>query len=327
MKNNEVFDELRSRYSEFKDYDPGKIMRGRKVPEQLLQILSQPDLRYVLLDEEKFSRALDIYNKSKKQGFLGDEIPNRIQWRFLEDLFSGSPYGFHDFDPEFYIYLKDNASIKLLCDYRRYYYLSHTVGLADKVATPAPDEVGEENRTLLSIKRNLKAAQRVEKNYIQRKTRDARMYEFTDGDYIVSLPDDPLDAYTEAFAQGSIFNEAYIEEHAAYGSTLVIMRRASDPDTPFITMNISNNWFIRDIYICGDDYPEASAIDFLFAYASAQGLFLDLRGMHMENGDQVEGYQNYLVGVASMDARRYRDEMTNFIYNRVHEKTVKAWRD
>lgn len=105
----------------------------------------------------------------------------------------------------------------------------------------AHDRAASAEMVILAQKERQRNALRDEKMKLYQKERG--LLEFRHGDLIAILPKSCADIVVEGAVLGHCVG-GYAQRHADYALTIMFLRRANDPDTPYYTIEVSNEYKI-----------------------------------------------------------------------------------
>ena len=91
--------------------------------------------------------------------------------------------------------------------------------------------------------KEMKSQKLLNKYKLTKKKRD-ELYDFEDDEFIIKMPDTPIDIMEEGKALNHCVG-GYMENHVEGKTTILFLRRKNDPETSFYTIEIKNNKVIQ----------------------------------------------------------------------------------
>ena len=181
---------------------------------------------------------------------------------------------------------KDYIRLAIECEYD----LSQEVVFFPKDLLSAHDEVTElYNR----VQAERKAAELASKNNeaLKRLAGRRKKYEWHDGDYFIKVPETLADIVREGQRQQHCV-AGYATRHAEGALTILFMRRISDPEKNFITIEMSNKDIIVQARMFKNRPPDEDAQAFINEYKEILKERKKKRGKHSEGISQRGGCES-----------------------------------
>ena len=144
-----------------------------------------------------------------------------------------------------------------------------------------PSHIKQEHDRLVLFSRICKDKKYIRKfNPLIEKIRDDKnrdKYEYTDGKYSIILPKNAEDIIREGIILGHCVGRVgYIEKMAKGDSTIVFLRKNSNTENPFFTIEITHHC-IKQCFSLHDSYNKDPEVrDFLLRYAREKGFSVEL---------------------------------------------------
>lgn len=145
-----------------------------------------------------------------------------------------------------------------------HYDLTQDVVFFPKDLNKAHDDASD---VLSAIKAKEEAKKRKEENEKAKKLYKGRCesFEFSDDNYIVVIPPELQDIIREGQRQRNCV-ASYCSHHAEGALTIVFIRRKSDPDKNYITVELSKDWAIVQAHTYRNGLPDEAAKEFIEKY-------------------------------------------------------------
>ena len=130
--------------------------------------------------------------------------------------------------------------------------------------------------------------------------------------YIVTMPGKPMDICVEAISQGNCLME-YADRHADGETTILFLRKACAPDTPYVTLEV-RDWQVTQVYARFNMPPPVEVYTFLEKYARRNWLYFNPYQVIMEACDEIDpdDWDSGLLNYA--EAYRRRNRAFSFIH-------------
>lgn len=209
------------------------------VPMKMLRILDGFG-SYKLFSLESIERCKKVYHQHS--GLIKRNL-SRGQWQYLEELLPGGLFENRKFSRALFnrlICVTQNV-MGALNNYKQYLELSEKyVFLKDKKIP--------EYRGVLHVLSWLDEdyLEYPEDNYNEfiAERKKEREYEYVGDKYMVILPANEFSFRVEAMCQGNCVM-SYVMEHAEHDTTILFLRKKSEPDMPFVTMEVEGKKVVQ----------------------------------------------------------------------------------
>lgn len=243
---------------------------GYDLPLKLLRILNQPAMISKLFTEESIIQCRNVYNKYS--GYIGKKLPSSGQWDYLEALYNnGGKFAGYGFIRAFYEKISSVRALCFLGEYEEFLKLRDEISDIRKMKIPKPSDVCDVVEKLERVRECRSENENIDLLFRERKRRNS--FEYVGKVYAVSMPESSLDICKEAIAQGNCVMD-YIEDHAAGETAILFVRRADEPEHPFVTMEVKDN-AIEQVYGRFNSLPKKEVYEFLKEYARSRWLLYD----------------------------------------------------
>lgn len=261
------------------------------LPMKLLRILNTTELVFALFNEDLLEESDGIYHQYAP--YLGKEVPNYVQWEYLRELYrnQGIMWGM-GFNRKIYSQLAYADSREYLGLFERYFGLKKMLSHWEKKKIPSLDRLIPE---ITSMEKFLKYKRKEQKlnPLIRSRKKYQNYFEFESNLFTILLPQNGMDMCREAEYQHNCLVE-YIEDHANSNTTILFLRRTQNQDKPYVTMEVSSDGKIRQLYARFNNLPEAKVFRFVEIYAMLKKLTFDPEEVIMREMDDDIGINNEL---------------------------------
>ena len=252
-------------------------------PIKLLRILnSRPHIHY-FSDETGLDMCKAVYRKYC--GLLGKDIPAPGQWLYLVEMYNnGGTFGGYPFKWDIY----DNAkyiSSNEMEDYKEYLTIRKEMGTNEKIDLRDYEELYYALSRLQELKKYKKGNTHMDGRFRERLKERSR-YEYRNSEFIIIMPERPYDICIEAlYNHNCLVN--YISAHSEGLSTILFLRKGSEPAKPFVTLEIVCDE-IEQIYGRFNTLPLKEVYEFIVEFANARDLSYDLRDLVIKNMSKLK---------------------------------------
>ncbi len=178
---------------------------------------------------------------------------------------------------------KDYIRLAIECEYD----LAQEVVFFPKDVLVAHDEVTELYNRVMAEKEAAKFEKKNEEA-LKRLSKRQKKYEWQDGDYFIKVPESLSEIVREGQRQQHCV-AGYATRHAEGALTILFMRRVSDPDTSFITIEMSAKDIIVQARRFKNKSPDSDALAFLERYKKHLIERKKKRGNKNSTGDTQRG--------------------------------------
>lgn len=267
---------------------------GHDVSLRLLRILNEPRFIYKLYSEETIDECVFVYKMFAS--YIGRELPSFIQWEYLTELYrhDGILWGIK-FDRKIYRQLYNAQSRRSLLLYERFFELRQILADMYKGHIPTLYNLELDIASMENILR-FKSNERILNPQVKSRKLHQKEYEFYSDKYTVTMPKDCMDIFKESMIQSNCLLE-YIYEHAAGTTTILFVRRISEPEKSYVTMEIKANGKISQVFGRFNNLPDKSVYEFIEEYALKRGYIYDpeeLIGKTVDDCNTTEELQEYM---------------------------------
>lgn len=240
--------------------NPEKIF-GNGMSLRMLRVLNNLDLRRTQ-DLDKFK---EIYTKFSD--YFDKELPNSLQWDYLteltqdprslpDDVFSFSKQGFKR---QIFNRLKNKDRLEGLNEIREYYMFIEKH--PEFKRRGIPENIHRELSDFSFV---------IEDKYrdelLRRWKEEHTKYEYSDRDFEILMPQKTMDFYKEHSEQKNCVI-SYVESHATSRTTILFLRRKTNLDHSFVTLEIKDGT-IHQALACCNKKPPKEVYEFLIDYAN-----------------------------------------------------------
>ena len=247
-------------------------------------------LKEYIFDKEKFGLAVSVYKEYSN--YIGKEIPNCVQFKYLEQLYLNDNFAGHAFMRPLYNRL-EGTNVHILEDYKYFFefreklsgILSKELKTAIKMRLPKSDDVSFEVCKMHTLLECLEEGGEEDRLIKERKALGT--YEYEGDKYIVVLPASAWDFCMEAYNQGNCLWDSYYKKHAYGKTTILFVCKKDNPDKSFVTIEVKD-YIINEVSGKYNCIPPKEVILFLKEYAKRNWLFFDVfnYALHAVDGEE-----------------------------------------
>lgn len=291
---------------------PSSIIKD--TPLKLLRILNREAHFELLCDQTSLDMCKSAYDKYCS--FIGKRIPSVGQWNYILELYKNNGvFGGYPFKKEIYRKASNFLTPDEIDAYKQYFSLRRELSIPGKLAVPDFEEIWSELNNLEELVRYKKGNTRFDRLIAARKKAESYRYEFDNNTYEIVMPSCAFDIYWEALCQHNCLAD-YVTNHAEGDTTILFLRKKSNPDESFVTMEIEHEE-IKQIYGTCNKLPNKDVYEFIVEYAKAKVFSYDMRDLILDNiykideKDSIHG--NELVEFALHNQRRIKEDSTDYI--------------
>ena len=253
------------------------------MPLRLLRILDGPGVGERLREPKTAPLCREVYRAYG--GFLRGRKVTRAQWRYLEELYRhNGRFEGEGFSRALYDRLAETDDTGAVEEYRTFLRLRADWPLTRKMKLPSYANLDAVTVMLHRIRHCRAGIPELDRAFERRFRNNA--YEYASGTYAVVMPASPADLCREAVLQGNCVMN-YVQDHADADTTILFLRRASAPDRPFVTMEVSE-YRIRQVYARFNRLPDREVYRFLEEYARKRWLLYDPYDLIEEGAEVTE---------------------------------------
>lgn len=242
---------------------------GTRIPLRLLRILNQPQLIYKLFSREEIRKTIEVYRKYA--GYITEELPSAMQWRYLTMLYDNSgTFANHGFLRSLYKRLTRTTNSHIFSLYEEFFAVREEIKDFWKVRIPDTGSVEAllENmrvvRDCLNERLQLDAAIR---------ERSIEKWDYEGEKYVVRIPDSFAGFLKESVDQKNCLIDC-LKRHAEAKLTILFVRRKALADHSFVVMEVIDSE-ITQIHNACNGHPDKEVYAFIGEYAKSCGLKYD----------------------------------------------------
>lgn len=238
-------------------------------PLRLLRILNEGMIDE-LFDEDRAVLNLKVYQRYS--GYIGNSLPNKAQWRYLNELFlNEDKFMGRGFSRSFYNMLSDYDNSLIIDEYKTFMRIREELELWGKFELPPPDQLSDAIRQLRRF-RDYCINPNIAARFEIRKNRESVIYTYSNEKYMVLFPNTPLEMCREAMIQRNCLL-GYINMHANLRTTVLYVRRCGCSNDPFVTMEVKDS-VIEQVLARNNTIPDSDVLRFVEEYANAKGFYM-----------------------------------------------------
>ena len=257
---------------------------GHNMTLKLLRILNQKEFIHKLYSEESINECAAVYKMFAS--YIGQEFPSYIQWEYLTELYRhGGTLWRIKFNRSIYRQLEYAEDSRCFSLYEKFFSNKEILDEIYRVNIPALCELEAVVACMESVL-NFKKKEKILNIKIKNRKQKQKWYEFFNDKYMIVMPLDCMDFCKEAMHQRNCLMN-YIEGHAAGLTTILFVRKKSQPGKSYVTMEINGDGEISQVYGKYNNLPHRSVYEFIEEYSKKNSLIYDPEHLIMDASDEL----------------------------------------
>ncbi len=223
-----------------------------------------------LMDLEFYDEYLDKFAETyhRFSDHIGNTMPTDNQIKYLMSICTeGTVFSRLGFNRTLYNTLQTESDIFEY--YRKYYEM---IEKHPELKTRFLPQYGAIFQTDKELERVIKNTENIQKKYKKRWIEEHKNFEFSNDKFEIIMPKSAWDVYKESIRQHNCLM-TFIDEHSYNGTTILFLRRKSEPNKNFVTVELCNNR-IKQIKAACNETPSDEVFEFILDYIEAKGLSL-----------------------------------------------------
>ena len=282
-----------------------------EVPLKLLRVLNH-EFHFSLLCDQT---SLEICKEAYKQycDYIGKGTPSVGQWNYILELYKNKGiFGGYPFKRTIYEKASNFVHQNEIDAYKQYFSLWKELRIPGKLNVPNYEGIWEALDQLLELVKYKSGKTRLNQLIAARKNSESYRYEYTNNTYEIIMPSSAFDLYCEAICQHNCL-EDYVYSHAEGDTTILFLRKKTNPNKSFVTIEVGSDSIIQ-VYSTCNKLPQKEVYEFIVEYSKARAFDYDMGNLILENINKIDEKDvNELIEFALHNQRGAKSDPDDFL--------------